>query len=92
MRKWNSILKWAVVGHLVDTMIDFGYRIQFCDQDGGGLFMYAMVDAKEFEGNSIDTWVKLNIDNDVTDIIVDYNINLEEVINCVNEFVKKFED
>ena len=41
---WNDILEDAIVGKLVNTLIDDGYRLEMSDQDGGGLFVYAVED------------------------------------------------
>lgn len=93
LSNWNQILEDAIMGRLVTTMIDAGFRVQLCDQDGGGLFLYAK-DADEPEGVPEDgykMWVRL-VPGNGADLIVDYTTNLEDTLKLVNGFARKWQD
>lgn len=96
---WNVILENAIVGHLISALIDEGYRVQLSDQDGGGLYLYAMPDGDEFPANkggynrgdgTIAHWARL-VPGNGPDIISDYSTNLETTIKATNEFAAAFQ-
>lgn len=90
---WNQILEDAIIGKLVTALIDDGYRVEMCDQDGGGLYVYAAA-LDENDGikprDGFRYWVRLTPGNG-SDVISDYTTNLESVLKPINEFVKKFD-
>lgn len=88
---WGEILEAAIVGKVVSTLIDEGFRVQLSDQDGGGLFVYAMPDGEEFpsEPGSVNHWVRL-VPGNGPDVISDYTVNLQDTLKEVNEFAAQF--
>lgn len=87
---WNAILEDAIIGKLVGTLIDDGFRLEMSDQDGGGLFLYAVEDGGEKPEGGYTHWVRLVLGNG-TDVIVDYTTNLEDTLKPINEFAKLFQ-
>lgn len=93
MEDWTQILEDAIVGKVVSALIDDGYRVEMCDQDGGGLFVYA-ASLEENDGRKprggFRYWVKL-IPGNGADVISDYSTNLENALKPVNEFAAKYQ-
>lgn len=83
---WNQILEDAIVGKVIGALVDDGYRIEISDQDGGGLFVYAMPDGGKMPKDGAKFWVRLVLGNGA-DVIVDYTTNLEATIKPINDFV-----
>jgi hypothetical protein len=83
-------LEDAIIGKVVMALIDNGYRVEMCDQDGGGLHVYAAA-LDENEGrkprSGFRYWVKL-VPGNGADVISDYTTNLEAVLKDVNAFAK----
>lgn len=88
---WRDFLEQAIIGKLVTTLIDDGFRVELSDQDGGGLFLYASVDGGERPVDGYVYWVKL-VPGNGHDIIVDYTTNLETTLLPVIEFADHFEN
>ena len=86
---WNKILEDAIVGKVISALIADGYRIEMCDQDGGGLFVYAAADAGEKPSHGYDFWVRL-VPGNGADVIVDYTTNLEATLKPVNAFAAQY--
>ena len=89
MSDWNQILEDAIIGKVVTTLIDEGFRIEMSDQDGGGLFLYAAEDGGEKPEGGYSYWVRLVLGNG-TDVIVDYTTNLENTLKPANDFAAQF--
>lgn len=87
---WNSILEDAIVGKVVSALIDDGFRIEMSDQDGGGLFVYAVESGGEKPMDGYNYWVRL-VPGNGTDVIVDYTTNLEKTLKPVNDFAEQFQ-
>lgn len=90
---WNQLLEDAIMGKLIGALVDDGYRVQVSDQDGGGLFVYAMPDGKEFPratSGAICHWAKL-VPGNGPDMISDYSTNLEKTLKPVNEFAAQYQ-
>jgi hypothetical protein len=81
----SNFLMQAIIGRIVLDMIDEGYRVQMSDQDGGGLFLYAMPDAEDFpaQQRAVNHWIRLQPENNGADIISDYSTNLESIIDPI---------
>lgn len=87
---WNRILEDAIVGRLIGTLIEEGYRVEISDQDGGGLFVYAEPDGGEKPVDGWNYWVRLQPGNGA-DVIVDHTTNLESVLAPVSAFAATFQ-
>lgn len=87
---WNQILEDAIVGKLIATLIDDGFRLEMSDQDGGGLFVYGLREGTKKPKDGFEYWVRL-VPGNVADVIVDYTTNLETVLAPVNAFAAQFE-
>lgn len=87
---WNSILEDAIVGKLVATLIDEGFRVEMSDQDGGGLFVYAAEDGGQRPEDGFKYWVRL-VPGNGADVLVDFTANLEKIIKPVNDFAAQFQ-
>ena len=85
--RWNDILEHAIVGSLVSTLVDAGYRVEMSDQDGGGLFVYAWIG--EVRAGDAQHWVRL-VPGNGADVIVDYTTNLEAILKEVNAFAEQY--
>lgn len=90
MIDWNQIIEDAIIGKLLVTLVDGGFRVQMSDQDGGGLFVYAAEDGGEMPKGGYNYWVRLVAGNGA-DVISDYTTNLETVLKPVNDFAKQFQ-
>lgn len=90
MKNWNQILEDAIIGKVVTALIDDGYRVQLSDQDGGGLFVYAIADGgQEIPEGGYKHWVRLVLGNGA-DVIVDYTTNLEDTLKEANAFAAEY--
>ena len=89
--KWMQVLEDAIVGRLVGDLIENGFRVELCDQDGGGLYLYAAPDGGEKPEDGWTHFVRLTHGNGA-DVITDYSTNLESIIRPVNEFAARFAD
>jgi len=89
---WNKIIEDAIIGKLVTELTERGFRVALSDQDGGGLYLYAMPDNGEFPLGSreIAHWVRL-VQGNGSSVISDYSLTLEQDIKAVNEFAAAFE-
>lgn len=93
MRKWNEILEHAIVGKLVDALLQEEYRVVIEDQEDGITRVYVH-DQDEDHGipeGGYKMWVKL-VPGNGADIISDYTTNLEKVLKPVNDFAAQFAD
>lgn len=90
-QNWAAILEEAIIGRLIGTLIDEGYRLEISDQDGGGLFVYAVPDGGEKPEGGYTHWVRLVLGNGA-DVITDYSTNLEADLKPVNTFAAMFDD
>lgn len=86
---WDQLLEDAIVGKLLAALIDDGYRLEICDQDGGGLFVYAAEDGGTRPKEGYNFWVRLSLGNGA-DVIVDYTTNLEATLKPINDFAELF--
>lgn len=86
--RWNDILEHAIVGKLVETLIDEGYRVELSDQDAGGLFCYAWQDERPSAGK-FTRWVRL-VPGFGADVIADFTTNLEATLDEVNKFAAQY--
>lgn len=89
MAGWNQILEDAIVGKLIAALIDEGFRLEVSDQDGGGLFVYAVPDGGNKPEAGFDYWVRL-VPGNGADVIVDFTTNLETLLKPVNAFAEQF--
>lgn len=85
--RWNNILEHAIVGKLIETMIDAGFRVELSDQDGGGLFLYAW--RTERRPTEYNHWVKL-VPGNGADVISDFTTNLETTLKEVDAFAEAY--
>jgi hypothetical protein len=86
-----KLIKNSIIGELVLALTNDGYRVELCDQDGGGLFLYAAPDSGFKPEDGWEYWVRLTPGNDVY-LITDYSINLEDVLAPVFEYAKTLEN
>jgi hypothetical protein len=86
----NQLIENAIVGHLMLTLIDAGFRLEASDMDGGGLHIYAYPDAAK-PSSRADYWVRLTPGNGA-DIITDYSTNLVETMKPVDDFAEQWEE
>ena len=83
----NSTLEDAILGKIVMTLLDDGFRVILSNQDGGGLYLYANPgNAEEIPEGGYKYWVRLTPGNGV-DFITDYTVNLDEIMKPVEEFI-----
>jgi hypothetical protein len=87
---WNLILEHAIIGKVIEAMIDDGYRLEISDQDGGGLFVYAAPNGEEKPKDGYKFWVRL-VSGNGADVISDYTTNLEATLKPVNDFAAQFQ-
>ena len=88
---WNDILENAIIGKVMIDLIGEGFRLEMSDQDGGGLFIYAVPDGGEKPATGYEYWVKLQPGNGA-DVVTDYTTNLETVLQPANKFAASFAD
>ncbi len=91
MCRWNQILEDAIIGKVVTTLIDEGFRVEMSDQDGGGLFVYAAEDGGQKPEGGYNYWVRLVPGNGV-DVIVDYTTNLETMLKPACDLAAQYRD
>lgn len=87
--RWNDILEHAIVGKLIETMVDAGFRVELSDQDGGGLFLYAWNTERRPSAGQFNHWVKL-VPGNGADVISDFTTNLETTLKEVNDFAATY--
>ena len=89
--RWNSILEHAIVGKLVDCLVQEGFRIEMSDQDcpDGLTYVYAWKDEVGRPVDGVKYYVKL-VPGNGADVISDYTTNLETVLKDVNEFASQY--
>lgn len=75
----NKLIERSVVGELVLSLTDQGFRIEMCSQDGGGLYLYAAPDGGEKPEDGWQYWVRL-VEGNGVDVITDYSVNFEPYI------------
>lgn len=92
MTKWNAILKNAVVGLVVQTLMEDNFRVEVSDFDGMAFFVYGAEDNSSMPKDGYKFWVKFHPENDAVDMINDYSTNLETTLKPVFDFIKRFED
>ena len=85
----TDLLEEAIVGRLVMTLAEDGYRLQISDVDGGGLHVYAVPDGGDKPKDGYDHWIKL-VPGNGCDVISDYTTNLEKVIEPALAFAELF--
>jgi hypothetical protein len=89
MTKWNEILETAIIGKILTTLVEEGYRVEVSDQDGGGFFMYAATGGNGRPAKGYQYWVRLSPGNGA-DVITDYTTNLESLLAPINKFAEGF--
>lgn len=89
---WDQVLENAIIGKAIAELIDNGYRIEMSDNDGGGLYIYAIPNngPPRPEGG-YSHWVKLEPGNGAS-VISDYTTNLESALKNTNAFAEVFID
>ena len=86
----NQWVEDAIIGKVITTLVEEGFRLEISDQDGGGLFVYAAADGGEKPEDGYNYWVRL-VPGNGADVIVDYTTNLEATIKPVSEFAATFQ-
>ena len=86
----KQLIEDAIVGKIVNTLLDEQFRLEISDQDGGGLYIYAMDGDGKPEGG-FEYWIRLTPGNG-RDILTDYTTNLEKTLKPVNDFINLIED
>lgn len=82
----NETLELVLFGKVINALLEHGYRVTISDQDGGGLFVYALPDNGEtIPAGGYKHWVTL-VPGNGPDFISDYTTNLERVLKDVNAF------
>lgn len=93
--KLDPLLAPAVIGVLVTSLIDDGWRIEFSNMDGGGLHIYGAPNGEPIpEPGEVIYWAKLQPTNDAPDVIVDYSTQIEWMVSLkpVFDFAAKWGD
>ena len=80
-----------IVGELVLSLTEQGFRVELCDQDGGGLFLYAVPDGGFKPDNGYEYWVLL-VPGNGTSVISDYSVNLQSALVAVNKLADTLDD
>jgi hypothetical protein len=71
----------TIIGALVLHLVNEGYRVELCDQDGGGMYLYAEPDGGEKPVDGWNYFVRLVPENtEAVDVVSDYSVNLETTI------------
>ena len=91
MTKWEEILEDAIIGKIVSTLINDGFRVEVSDQDGGGLHIYAAPDGGDMPEGGYKHWVRLTLGNGA-DIISDCSTNLEAILKPAEDFARQYQD
>ena len=86
----KQLLEDAILGKIINELVEHGFRVEVSDADGGGLYVYAAADGGEKPHDGWNHWVRLVPGNGV-DYISDYSVNLEGVLKAVNTFTESFE-
>jgi hypothetical protein len=88
-----SLFTNAIIGKLALTLVEEGWRIEFCDQDGGGLFVYAAPADTQIPHGNVSYWVHLEPANKGADVIADYTIqeDFSAVVEKVIDYANKLE-
>ena len=82
----TQLFEDAILGKIVNALIDNGFRVEVSDQDGGGLYIYAAADGGQTLADGYDYWVRL-VPGNGSSYISDYSTNLEPVLKPVNAFI-----
>ncbi len=89
MNKWNDIFEAAMLGKVVEALLNADYRVVVSDQDGhgdGALWVYGIADNGErAPRDGYAYWVKC-IPGNGAYFISDYTTNLEATLAPVNAF------
>lgn len=75
----SKLTECSIVGELVLTLTEQGFRVELCALDGGGLHLYAVIDGEEKPADGWKYWVKL-VEGNGPNIISDYSVNIEPYI------------
>ena len=87
----TNLVEDAILGRIVHELaVRRGFRVEICDQDGGGLYLYAVPDGGEKPTDGYEFWIKL-VPGNGTDYISDYSANLESALIQTNRFVAGLE-
>lgn len=87
----TKLYEQSIVGELVLTLIEQKFRIEICDQDGGGLYLYAEPDGGHMPAEGWKYWVRL-IEGNGTDVIVNFSVNIEKYIHSALELSKNLKN
>ena len=82
-----NLVQHIIIGRLVQSLLDDGYRVVISDQDGGGLFVYAVPDNGD-KTSGYDYWVRMEPANAEVDFIVDYSTNLTGLVEPLTAFIE----
>lgn len=87
----TKMLESAIIGAAIMALINNGFRVEVSDRDGGGLFIYAAPDGGARPQGGYAHWILL-VPGNGADVISDYSINLETVLQPVNDFAARWAD
>lgn len=79
-----NLTQRILLSSVVQALLDEGYRITISDQDGGGLYVYAVPDNGDAPSDGFAYWVRLEPANDGVDFIADYTTNLTALVEPIN--------
>lgn len=86
----SKLIERSVVGELVLSLTEQGFRIELCSQDGGGLYLYAAPDGGEKPVDGWEYWVRL-VEGNGADVIRDYSVNFEPYIKSALDLCEQME-
>ena len=86
----SKLIERSVVGELVLSLADQGFRIELCSQDGGGLYLYAAPYGDEKPEDGWEYWVRL-VEGNGVDVISDYSVNFKPYIKSALELCDQME-
>ena len=87
---FKQLIEDAIVGKIVNALLDEQFRVEISDQDGGGLYIYA-TDGDGKPSGGFKYWIRLTLGNG-RDILTDYTTNLEKILKPVHDFINLIED
>ena len=87
----TQLLEDAILGKVINALIERGFRVTVSDQDGGGLYVYAAADGGEKPADGWNYWIQL-VPGNGSNYISDYSLNLEDVLKPINAFLASIED
>ena len=59
----TNLVEDAILGRIVHELaVKRGFRVEVCDQDGGGLYLYAVPDGGEKPADGYNYWVNWSLE------------------------------